>query len=76
MEPLKDDEWYRCTQCGGKTRFTVTVTRKVQYFHHQKIGGGMTPEDVEVIREVVDSVVCMYCRHGDAIEVMEGLDTG
>lgn len=76
MAPLKEGQWYRCTQCGGKTRFIVTVTRKVQYFHHQIIGGGMNPEEVEVLREVVDSVTCVFCGRGDAIEVMEGLDTG
>ena len=36
---------YRCTACGGKTRFKVTVTTTITYYHHQTIGGDMNPED-------------------------------
>ena len=75
MEPLKLGQSYRCTACGGLTRFTVTVTRTVRYYHHQAIGGGMAPEMEEVLREVVESVECIWCGNGRSIEVMEGLDT-
>ncbi len=70
MEPLKAGPTYRCGQCGNKTRFTVKVTRTVEYYHHQTLGGEMNPEEVEVLREIVDKVVCRICGLTDRIEVM------
>lgn len=66
---------YRCGACGGLTRFAVRLTRTITYFHHQAIDGSMMPEDEEVINEVVEEVKCVYCGHGNNIEVMEGSDT-
>jgi Zn finger protein HypA/HybF involved in hydrogenase expression len=76
MEPLKPGQSYRCKQCGNKTRFTVRITRTVDYFHHQELGGTIIPEKEEqVIKEDVARVTCVWCQSTN-IEVMEGLDTG
>jgi hypothetical protein len=61
---------YRCKQCGGLTRFEVTVTCTTRYYHHQALDGSMSPENVEVIRESVDEVTCLYCGTGKEIEVI------
>lgn len=75
MEPLQPGQRYRCGNCGGKTRFDVTVERTIHYYHHQALDGTMTPENEEVIKEVVNEVTCVYCGNGEAIEVIEGADT-
>lgn len=75
MEALKPGQWYRCSQCGGKTRFTVVVTKTIRYYHHQTVGGDMTPENEEVLQEVVNEVTCVYCGNGNNVQVMEGLNS-
>jgi DNA-directed RNA polymerase subunit M/transcription elongation factor TFIIS len=75
MDTLQKGQRYRCTACGNLTRFNVTLTRVISYFHHQAIHGLMTPEDEEVVQETVNEVTCTWCGHGEAIEVIEGPDT-
>lgn len=62
---------YRCAACGNLTRFDVTITRRTREFHHFTLGGERAVEDVEVLEEVVDDVVCRWCGHGRAIEITE-----
>lgn len=68
---LKPGQQYRCTACGCKTRFDVTVTRRTKAFHHFNLAGELVVEDEEVIRETVEEVSCRWCGHGKAIEVIE-----
>lgn len=78
MEPLKEGQRYRCKACGGLTRFEVTLTCRLRYFHHQTVSGEMTPENEEILDEVIEEVICVWCGHGKEVEVevMEGPDTG
>ena len=59
---------YRCTACGNLTRFDVTVTRRERAFHHFSIGGELQVDEREVLSEVVESVACRWCGHGQAVE--------
>jgi hypothetical protein len=35
------------------------------------VGGELEVEDVEVVREAIESVSCRWCGHGRAVEVIE-----
>ncbi len=63
---------YRCAACGNLTRFNVVTSRRTKAFHHYSVGGDLTIEDVEVLDESVDDVVCRWCDSGKSIEVIEG----
>lgn len=75
MEPLKENQRYRCTACGGLTRFDVTKTTKARAYYHFTVGGELSVEEVEVLSEVVEEVICRWCGHGKAVEVIEGSST-
>ena len=62
---------YRCAACGNLTRFDVTTTRRTKGFHHYTVGGELKVEDEQVLSESVEEVVCRWCGHGRAVEVME-----
>jgi hypothetical protein len=62
---------YRCAACGNLTRFDVTITRQTKAFHHFTVGGELSVEEEEVLRETVDEVVCRWCGSGKAVEVLE-----
>lgn len=61
---------YRCTACGNLTRFDVTTTRTTRAFNHYTVGGELEVEEVEVLAESVDEVLCRWCGHGNAVEVL------
>lgn len=69
---------YRCTACGNLTRFEVTTTRRTRAFHHYTIGGELSLEDVELLEEHVERVVCRWCGTGSSVvpfdDVAESLD--
>jgi hypothetical protein len=65
---------YRCTACGNLTRFDVTTTRRSRAFHHYSVGGELQVEDVVVLDEVVESVVCHWCGTGDAVVELDAAD--
>lgn len=56
-----DPARFRCTSCGNLTRFDVTTTRRTRAFHHYTVGGELLVEDVEVLAEELESVVCRWC---------------
>lgn len=62
---------YRCAACGNLTRFDVTVTRTTRAFHHFTVGGELVVEDEQVLADSLDEVVCRWCGHGRAVEVIE-----
>ena len=62
---------YRCAACGNLTRFDVVTTRQTRAFHHYSVGGELTVEDVEVLRESVEEVSCRWCGNGNAVEVID-----
>jgi len=59
---------YRCTTCGNLTRFDVTVTSTVKAFHHYSVGGELSVEDPETVKERVDSVECRWCGPSGVVE--------
>lgn len=61
---------YRCTACGNLTRFDVTTTVQAKAFHHYSVGGELDIEDVEVLSESVDEVLCRWCGTGTAVEAV------
>jgi hypothetical protein len=52
---------YRCNTCGNLTRFDVTVSSRTRSFHHYSVGGELEVEDVRVLDETVESVLCRWC---------------
>lgn len=58
---------YRCETCGNLTRFDVTTVRRATAFHHYTVGGDLEIEDVDVLSEQVESVVCHWCGTGDGV---------
>jgi len=67
MDDAEAPTRYRCTACGNLTRFEVTTSRRTRAFHHYTIGGELSLEDVEVLDEVVESVVCRWCGTGASV---------
>lgn len=65
---------YRCTACGNLTRFDVTTTRRSRAFHHYTVGGDLEVEDVEVLDEHVESVVCHWCGTGDSVVELDAAE--
>lgn len=61
---------YRCSACGNRTRFDVTMTRRTRAFHHFSIGGELTIEDEEVLSEEIEEITCRWCGTGQAVEVL------
>jgi len=59
---------YRCTACGNLTRFDVTTTTQVRSFHHYTVGGDLSVEDVEVLDDRVDEVLCRWCGAGGSVQ--------
>jgi hypothetical protein len=58
---------YRCTACGNLTRFDVVSSRRTRAFHHYTVGGELEIQDVEVLSESVEEVVCRWCGSGSAV---------
>ena len=67
---MSDRVRYRCTSCGNLTRFDVTSTRQVKAFHHYTVGGQLTVEEVTVLEERIDDVVCRWCGTAGIVEVV------
>ena len=68
------EDYYRCTACGNLTRFDVTSTRRSRAFHHYTVGGDLEVEDVEILDEQVESVVCHWCGTSDAVVELDAAD--
>lgn len=63
---------YRCRSCGNLTRFDVTVTRRTREYHHFSVGGDLEVEDLDLLAERVEAIVCRWCGAADdAIEIVE-----
>jgi hypothetical protein len=62
---------YRCTACGGITRFGVTKTTRTRAYHHFTTGGELTIEEEEILSETIEEVICRWCGHGKNIETFD-----
>lgn len=60
---------YRCRKCGNQTRFTVSIDVKIQYYHHQGIGVGLSIEEVLAAPTGDVHVSCRGCDNTD-LEVL------
>jgi hypothetical protein len=62
---------YRCTACGNLTRFEVTVLRRTRSFHHFTVGGELSIEDLVVLDEDYESVLCRWCGTGASVVIIQ-----
>ncbi|MGL5824209.1 MAG: hypothetical protein ACRCYU_05135 [Nocardioides sp.] len=69
--PGPDRRW-RCAGCGNLTRFDITRVRRTTEYWHFDLAGNRTVEDIEVLMEKVDTVVCRWCGRADAIHLLVG----
>ncbi|MGH9305673.1 MAG: hypothetical protein ACRD0I_02145 [Acidimicrobiales bacterium] len=67
---------YRCNSCGNLTRFDVTVSRTTRSFYHYSVGGELSVEDTEVLREDIEDVTCRWCGSPGAVETLSGTMNG
>jgi len=58
---------YRCAACGNLTRFDVTTTRRTRAYHHYTVGGELKVEDLDVLSEQVEEVLCRWCGTGSSV---------
>ena len=68
-QPDVSSRW-RCTVCGNLTRFDVTRATRAQEYVHVDLAGEPVVEEREVLAEVVEHVVCRWCKAVDAVEVV------
>lgn len=75
LAQLLESHRYRCKACGGLTRFDVVRTVTFKTFHHQKVHGPASFEELEVVSDTIDKVICRYCGHGkEVVELDESGD--
>lgn len=75
LEGLLEAHRYRCKACGGLTRFDVVRTVTFKTFHHQEVHGPVSFEELEVVSDTIDEVICRYCGHGkEVVELDENGD--
>lgn len=61
---------WRCAHCGNLTRFDVVRTSRVSEFWHLSMAGEPGIEEIEVLDEHVERVVCRWCGAGDRVEIV------
>ena len=66
-----DETRYRCGSCGNLTRFDVVQVRRTRSFHHYSVGGALTVEEVDVLSEEIESVICRWCDSGAYIVTVD-----
>lgn len=64
---------FRCTACGGLTRFSIKRSLLVETYYHQTIAGDIIPETPVVLADEIISVECVWCGHGKNVEEIERL---
>ena len=69
QQPDDASRW-RCTVCGNLTRFDVTRSTRAQEYVHVDLAGEQVVEDRVLLTEVVEHVVCRWCKAVDAVEVV------
>lgn len=58
---------WRCTRCGNLTRFDVRRTVSTREYWHANLAGDPEIEEVTVLAEDVESVVCRWCNTSDTV---------
>jgi len=68
-QPGPDSRW-RCTLCGNLTRFDVTRSTRAHEYVHVDLAGRQVVEERELLADVVEHVVCRWCKAVDQVEVV------
>lgn len=71
-----DTSRWRCARCGNLTRFDVVRSRRTSEYWHFDLGGDVAVESSELLREVVEQVICRWCGADDSIELVARPDSG
>jgi hypothetical protein len=58
---------WRCTHCGNLTRFDVVRTVRSREYWHADLAGDPAVEEITVLSEDVESVICRWCGNGDSV---------
>lgn len=48
------------------------MTRRSRSYHHYTVGGELEVEEIEVLAEEIEDVVCRWCGTGNDVVVIEG----
>jgi len=67
--PDETTRW-RCARCGNLTRFDVVRSTRARQFWHFDLGGAVTIEDQEAMRDEIETVTCRWCGAADTIELI------
>ena len=67
--PTADTRW-RCTLCGNLTRFDVTRSTRATEYVHVDLAGEAAVEERDVLSDVVEHVVCRWCKAVDQVELV------
>lgn len=68
---LPDDRTrLRCAHCGNLTRFDVVRTTRAREFWHADMAGEVTVEEITVLSEEVEEIVCRWCSSADRVELV------
>lgn len=71
MPHLPDEQTrLRCAHCGNLTRFDVVRTVRSREFWHADMSGNVQVDEVSVLGEDVEEIVCRWCSASDRIEVV------
>lgn len=62
---------FKCTACGGLTRFRIKRSLIVEIYYHQTIAGDIIPETPEVLCDEIVSAECVWCGHGKNVEQID-----
>lgn len=73
--PGEQTRW-RCSRCGNLTRFDVIRSRRTKEYWHFELGGESAVESSELLREVLEQVICRWCGADDSIEIVARPDAG
>jgi hypothetical protein len=59
---------YRCRACGNLTRFDVVRRTRTSAFYHYTTGGELEIEELEILDDEIESVLCRWCGPTGAVE--------
>lgn len=67
--PDETTRW-RCSRCGNLTRFDVVRTTRANQYWHFDLGGSVTVEEEQALRDEIESVTCRWCGATDTVELV------
>lgn len=67
--PDETTRW-RCARCGNLTRFDVVRRTRARQYWHFDLGGAVTVEEDQPLRDEIESVTCRWCGATDTVELV------